>query len=439
MFNRKQLILLMVPLIIEQTLTVTVGIADSMMVAAAGEAAVAGVSLVDGINNLMLAVLAALATGGAVVCSQYLGKKRADMACEAAGQLVLAAGAAAVVISAVMFVSNRLLLRLIFGQTEADVMDQAVRYFFWISLTYPFMALYNSAAALFRSMGNSKISMIVSLAMNAVNVCGNALLIFGLHMGVAGAAIATLVSRIVGAAILMRRISSKDYELHVPPLKTIRPDLSMIKKILSIGIPSGMENGMFQFGKIITLGIISAYGTAQILANSVGYLLSMFMIIPGMAVSLAMITVVGQCVGAGKIKEARSYTWLLVAVSSGMIALMSGVILLLRPLLLAAYNMSDEAYQITWLLLTLHAVVGIPLWPLAFNLPNALRAGNDAKFTMIVSLASMWIFRVGFSYLLAPSLAAVGVWIAMFIDWAVRAAVFIIRFKGDKWHSKQLV
>lgn len=439
MFNRKQLIALMIPLIIEQTLTVTVGIADSMMVAAAGETAVAGVSLVDTINNLMLAILAALATGGAVVCSQYLGKKRGDLASAAADQLLLSSAVLALTISLIMFFSNRWLLGVVFPKTEEAVMNQAVRYFFWISLTYPFMSIYNSSAALFRSMGNSRISMLVSILMNIINLCGNAILIFGLQMGVAGAAIATLVSRIIGSAILWRRISLPAYELHTSGFRIVKPDFSLIRKIMSVGIPSGMENGLFQVGKIITASIVAVHGTAQILASSVSFLLATFMLIPGQAISLAIITVVGQSVGAGRIKEARSYTWKLLAVSSAAIAVASFTVLGLRPVLLGAYHMSDEAYRTSWNLLFLHTVIGIPLWPFSFNLPNALRAGNDATFTMAVSLTSMWAFRVGLSVILGARYAATGVWIAMFVDWFFRSVIFTMRFCSDKWYAKRLV
>jgi putative MATE family efflux protein len=439
LFNRKQLIALMIPLIIEQTLTVTVGIADSMMVAAAGETAVAGVSLVDSINNLMLSILAALATGGAVVCSQYLGKKRGDLASQAADQLMLSSAALALAASVFMFLFNKLLLGLVFPKTEEAVMNQAATYFFWISMTYPFMSIYNSGAALFRSMGNSRISMLVSILMNVLNICGNAVLIFGLHMGVAGAAIATLISRIVGAAILFWRVSMPAYELHTSGFHLVRPDFTLVRKIMSVGIPSGMENGLFQVGKIITASIVAVHGTAQILASSVSFVLATFMLIPGQAVSLAMITVVGQSIGAGRIKEARSYTWKLLAASSVSIAVMSFAVLALRPVLLGAYHMSDEAYNTAWHLLFLHTVIGIPIWPFSFNLPNALRAGNDATFTMAVSLISMWTFRVGLSWLLGAKYAATGVWYAMFIDWTFRSIVFTLRFRTDKWYAKRLV
>ncbi|MCJ7835183.1 MATE family efflux transporter [Cuneatibacter sp. NSJ-177] len=439
LFSKKQIYQLMIPLMVEQLLTITVGIADSMMVSVAGEAAVSGVSLVDALNNLILSILTALATGGAVVSSQYIGRKDESSACQAANQLLFATVILAVGVSLLMLAGNERLLRLIFGKTEELVMSQAVTYFMIIVLTYPFMAIYNSAAALFRSMGNSKISMQVSLVMNLINIGGNAILIFGLKWGVAGAAIATLFSRIVGSLFLLVRIHNPIYPVHVSNLHRLRPQGKMIRRILSIGIPGGLENGMFQLGKILVLSLVSSYGTASIMANSVSSNLSMFMIIPGNAVSLALITVVGQCIGAGEVKQARAYTRKLITASTVMMGLVSTFIIVLRPFLLGIYNMSDAAYEMSWQLLMWHAVVGTLLWPLSFNLPNTLRAGNDAAFTMGISMFSMWVFRVGCSYLLGRYFQLYGVWIAMFIDWGVRVILFMIRYRGEKWHSKALI
>ncbi|WP_434310023.1 MATE family efflux transporter [Hominifimenecus sp. rT4P-3] len=439
LFSKKQIYQLMIPLMVEQLLTITVGIADSMMVSVAGETAVSGVSLVDSLNNLILSILTALATGGAVVSSQYIGRRDEKSACQAAGQLLFTTIVLALGVSALMLAGNEWLLRLIFGKTEEDVMSQAVTYFMIIVLTYPFMAIYNSAAALFRSMGNSKISMQVSFVMNLINIAGNAILIFGMKWGVAGAAVATLFSRIVGSLFLLVRIHNPRYPLHVSELRHLRPQGRMIRRILSIGIPGGMENGMFQLGKILVLSLVSSYGTASIMANSVASNLSMFMIIPGTAVSLALITVVGQCIGADEIGQARTYTKNLIWASTWMIGVVSALIILLRPFLLDIYHMSDAAYEMSWTLLMWHAVFGTLLWPLSFNLPNTLRAGNDAAFTMGISMVSMWVFRVGGSYLLGHYFQLYGVWIAMFIDWGVRITCFVIRYRGEKWHSKALI
>ena len=440
LFTKNQIIKLMIPLIIEQTLTVTVGIADSMMVSVAGEAAVAGVALVDSINNLILQVLAALATGGAVVCSQYMGKRRKDLACQAANQLILTTVLFAVLVSAVMLIGGRDLLRFIFGETEVTVMDNAVMYCMIIVMTYPFMGIYNSAAALFRSMGNSKISMRVSLLMNMINVAGNAILIFGYHMGVAGAALATLASRIVGSGILLYLSYDAKQDIHVSHLLKTRPQGDMIKKILFIGVPTGFENGIFQLGKLCVLSLVSSFGTASIMANSVSYTLCSFMIIPGVAVGLAIVTVAGQCFGANKPEQARYYTNRLSLAAGILMAVVSFGIVLARPFLLGLYHMSQEAYDIASVLLIWHMIAGL-VWPLSFNLPNALRAAGDVKFTLIASMASMWIFRVIFSYILGGTfgLGVYGVWIAMFLDWFARTIVFVTRYHGDRWYQRKLV
>ena len=440
MFTRRQIYQLMLPLIIEQLLTVTVGIADSKMVSVAGEAAVSGVSLVDAINNLVLSVLAALATGGAVVCSQYLGKRDKDSACQAANQLVLTTTTIALAIMLILLIGGRHLLRLIFGATEDSVMNQAVTYCVIIVFTYPFMAIYNSAAALLRSMGNSRVSMLVSLLMNLINIAGNAILIFGLNMGVAGAAIATVISRIVGSFLLLGMAHQKRYEVHVSGLYRVRPHWQMIRRILYIGIPTGLENGIFQLGKLIVLSLISSFGTASIMANSVGSMICQFMILPGVATSLAIVTVVGQCIGAGEVKQARYYTNRLILLSTIMMAVVSAGIVLLRPFLLGLYNMSPEAYKIANTLIFWHFIAGL-IWPLSFNLPNALRAAGDVKYTMVIGMLSMWIFRVGSSYLLGGMMGygVYGVWLAMFLDWFVRVICLLIRYHGDKWHQKKLV
>lgn len=440
LFTRRQIFQLMMPLIIEQLLTVTVGIADSMMVSVAGEAAVSGVSLVDAVNNLVLQVLAALATGGTVVCAQYLGRKDRKRACQAANQLIFTNVSISFVILVVMLIGGRNLLRLIFGATEAVVMDQAVTYCVIIVFTYPFMAIYNSAAALLRSMGNSRISMWVSLLMNVINITGNAVLIFGFDLGVAGAALATLLSRIVGSVLLLAMAHQSRYEVHVGSLHKMRPQWMMIKRILCIGIPTGLENGIFQLGKLIVLSLISGFGTASIMANSVANMLCQFMIIPGTATSLAVVTLVGQCIGAERVDQACYYTNRMIVFSTVLMAAVSSVIVLLRPFLLGLYHMSPEAYEIANTLVFWHLIAGL-IWPLSFNLPNALRAANDARFTMVISMLSMWIFRVGFSYLLGGyfGFGVYGVWLAMFTDWFVRMVCLLLRYRTDKWYQKKLV
>ena len=245
MFSRKDLIRLFAPLLVEQLLAVLVGMADVVMVAAVGETAVSGVALVDSISVLVIQVLSAMATGGAVVCSQYIGKKKPDQACRAAGQLVLITAALSLFIAAVAFIGNRHLLRLIFGSVETAVMDNAQTYFWFTAMSYPFLALYNSGAALFRSMGNSKVSMKVSLAMNAINVAGNALCVFGLHMGVEGVAIPTLVSRLFAAVVMVFLVRNPKNSIRVDRLGQMIPQPDMIKIR-----PQAVRHVNFRVGKL---------------------------------------------------------------------------------------------------------------------------------------------------------------------------------------------
>lgn len=440
LFSVRSVLALMVPLLIEQVLAVTVGLADQIMVAQAGEAAVSGVSLVDNINYLVRVVLAALATGGAVVCSQYLGHKQPDEARRAAGQLLIAATGLAVCLSAIMLIGGRGLLRFVFGKVDEDVMESALTYFVFTVLGYPFLGIFNSCSAIFRSTGNSRVSMKVSLLMNAVNIAGNALLIFGLKMGVAGAAIATLASRVTGAIVILMMLRNKKNVIYISNIHKLRPRFSVIKKILSVGVPTGIENGIFQMGKIVTVSVVSSFGTYAIMGNSVAAGLCGYMILPGTAVSLGLVTIVGQCIGAGRVDEARFYTrWMLVA-SIAANCIIGVLTLIAEPLLLGLYNMSTESAGVASTLILMH-VIANPVWSPSFNLPNTLRAANDARFTMVVSMTTMWLFRVGCSYLFAYAfhMGVYGVWLAMITDWVVRSIVFFIRYRGNKWYTRQLI
>ena len=434
MFSRKDMIRLFGPLLVEQLLAVLVGMADVVMVAAVGETAVSGVALVDSISVLVIQVLSAMATGGAVVCSQYIGKKKPDQACRAAGQLVLITAALSLLIAAVAFIGNRHLLRLIFGSVETAVMDNAQIYFWFTAMSYPFLALYNSGAALFRSMGNSKVSMKVSLAMNAINVAGNALCVFGLHMGVEGVAIPTLVSRMFAAVVMVILVRNPKNSIRVDHLGQMIPQPDMIRNILAVGIPSGLENGMFQFGKIALQSLVSTLGTASIATNLVT-----FQYLPGVALGLGLITIVGQCVGAGEPEQAKFYTRKVIAVNYGLLLVICTCMAVFRSRVVGIYNLSPEASVLAQKLLLAHSC-GMVLWPLAFALPNTLRAGLDAKFTMMVSVFSMWVFRIGLGYVFVKGLhmSVLGIWYAMFVDWIFRLVVFVWRFQGFSARVRQV-
>lgn len=441
LFSNQDLKKLIIPLIIEQILVILVGFSDTVMVASVGEAAVSAVSLVDGINVLLINIFSALATGGAVVASQFIGQGSIKKAQYSAKQLILITALLASVIMIIIIIFNGSLLQLIFGHVEVNVMKNAEIYFLFSAISYPFIALYNAGAALFRAIGNSKISMINSAIMNVINIGLNAVFIFGFKWGVFGAVLATLIARMVACTVILKTLSHKNNELYVDDYLHWHFDFTYIKKILTIGIPSGLENGMFQFGKILVQSLIASFGTYSIAANAVSNNLAQMQIIPGMAMSLTMVTVVGRCVGANDYKQAKYYIKKLMKITYITMAVLIAVLLVFTPIILKFYVLSKETIDLAYQCIFIHTIFAATIWPLAFTFPNALRASNDAKFTMIVSATSMWIFRFCFSYIIGRYMGygLLGVWIAMFIDWIVRSIFFIWRYHSGKWMNKQLV
>lgn len=436
MFTKESLRKLILPLIFEQILAVTVGMFDVAMVSSVGEAAISGVSLVDMINNLINAIFAALATGGAVVTAQYIGAKREGEACKSAKQILLIAASISMTVMAICLIAKRPILSALFGKIEANVMENALIYFKITAMSFPFLAVYNACAALFRSMGNSKLPMKVSILMNLINISGNAICIFYLKLGVAGVAIPSLVSRAVAAVIMFCLLCNKKNQIHLEG-KSIRPDFRMIKRILYIGIPSGVESGIFQFGRIIVVSIIAGFGTVQIAANGVANTIDSMGCIAGQALSLAIITIVGQCVGAHDEKQVKFYTKKLLKITYMITAVVNTCILVSLPLILKLFSLSPETEKLAYLLIFIHNGMAILLWPASFTLPNALRACNDVRFAMCLSIFSMFIFRILFSYVLGVwlGLGAIGVWLAMVMDWIFRASLFVWRFVSGKWRK----
>lgn len=441
MFSNKSLRNLILPLIVEQFLAVTIGIANTAMVSSCGEAAVSGVSLVDSINILLINLFSSIATGGAVVASQYLGKGERWNANKIANQLEYFSLAAALLISALAILFRDFALQAIFQDIADDVMQNARTYFFVSALSYPFLAVYNAGAALFRSMGNSKISMFISILMNIVNITVSAVGIYSFNLGVLGAAIASLCARVLGGVLITLLLLNPTREIHLDQIWKIKIYPQYIKKIMKIGVPSGLENSVFQLGKILTMSIVSSFGTAAITANAVAGNLSSIQIIPGNAIGMSMLTIVGQSVGASDLEGAKKYTKKLMKLAYLSVWVMTVLIFAGKDPILGVYHLSAETTQILIQLFIVHAVCCVLFWPLSFTLPNALRAAGDAKFTMIASLFSMWIFRIGFSYLLAFTFqtGVLGIWIAMCIDWLFRAICFMIRFRNGKWKNHRLV
>ncbi|MDO4329214.1 MAG: MATE family efflux transporter [Lachnospiraceae bacterium] len=434
LFSNQDLRRLIAPLIVEQILAVTVGMVDTMMVSSAGEAATSGVSLVDMINNLIINVFAAVSTGGAVVSSQFLGQRNRKKACEAADQLLLITALIALAVMALAILLRRPLLNVIYHGIAPDVMTNALVYLVISALSYPFLAVYNSCAALFRSMGNSRISMQVSIVMNVVNVIGDYCFIFLFHWGVAGAALASLIGRMTACVILFIRLRNPKLEICVGSEK-LAWNHRMIRTILHIGIPSGIENSIFQLGRVLVVSMIAMFGTVQIAANAVANNLDAMGVLPGLAMNLAMITVIGQCVGARDFDQAEYYAKKMLKITYLINGLCCLAVLITMPLTMKLYGLSPETLRLAAVLVLIHDGCAILLWPASFTLPNVLRAANDVKFPMVVSILSMIICRLGFSFVLAVGLkwGAAGVWIAMAADWMVRAMFFVSRYRSGKW------
>ena len=439
MFSAKQLRQLIIPLVIETFLVISLGLLDTVMVSAVGEAAVSGVSIVDMLNVLVIDIFAGLATGGAVVTSHYLGAKDKDGASRTGSQLISICGLFGIAVFVLVIVFRVQIMSLLFGSVEQDVMDSALVYLTITSVSFPFISVYNGAAALFRTMGNSRISMRSSLVINIVNICGNALFIFVFKWGVAGAALSTLIARFIAMLYLMYRLSKPKLDVCVS-IKMMAPKLSYVKKILKMAIPASAESSMFQLGRVIVVTLIATFGTAQIAANAMANNLDAFGCIAGKGFQLAVITVIGQCVGAGRNDEAVRYTKKMMKWCYVVSAIANVIVLSTLPLTSKLYNISEEARSLGMLLVIIHAGSGILLWPASFVLPQCLKAGGDANYTMIVSVASMWFFRILLSYLIGGyfGLGAIGVWIAVVADWIFRATMFFIRFRSRKWLHKSL-
>lgn len=440
LYTNRDLRKLIIPLVFEQLLAILVGMVDTVMIAGVGEAAVSGVSLVDTINILIINITAALATGGAVVAGHFLGQKNAENASRSAWQLVLFSTWLSIVVTVLFLAAHKPLLGMVFGQVEPAVMESASTYLVITALSICPLAIYNSCAALFRAMNDSKTTMLIAIVMNLINLAGNAVLIYGAKIGVAGAAIATTFSRTVAAGIIMALMFRSDRLISFRGQATWKIDFGLIKKILYIGVPNGLENSLFQLGKILLLSLISTFGTYSIAANAVCNTLASFNVLPGQAVNLALLSVASMCIGAGDFKQVRYYTKKLMLITVACTALISGLLFVFAPWVMKIYQLTPQTESLAVQVIRWHTVLAVIFWVPSFTLPNTLRAAGDVFWTMLIAIASMWIFRIGFAYLFGRYLdwALLGVWVAMTIDWAFRAFCYLIRYHGHRWEQPNL-
>ncbi len=437
LYSNKDLKKLIVPLIVEQTLAIAVGMADTIMVSAAGEAAVSGVSLVDTVNILLINVFSALATGGAVVAGHFLGQKRKEEASKVAWQILMFATSLALIITVIFIAFHDGLLHLMFGQIENDVMQASKTYLIITAISFSGLAIYNSCAAIFRAMNYAKVTMWISLLINAVNLVGNTICIYGLKWGVAGAAIPTTVSRYVGAVVILIMMFNPKWDINLCGQVRLRFNFALLKRILYIAVPNGLENSMFQLGKIMVLSVVSTMGTSAIAANAVGNTLASWNILFGSALNLGLVSITAVCIGAGEISQARYYTRKLMKIATGLTAVMSTILFFSVPLLVKLYNLGPEASQMAIEIIRFHNVMAVLFWVPSFTVPNTLRSAGDVIWTMLIAIFSMWVFRIGAAYLFTYQFhfGLIGVWVAMIIDWIFRTICYAIRYKGHKWET----
>lgn len=437
-FTNRQLVSLILPMLAEQLLGITVGLADSLMVATVGDASISAVSLVDSVSALMIYIFSAMATGGAVVAGQYLGRREREEACRSAQQLMVLLGVVSLAVTALLYLFRDLIVTRLFGHIDADVMEATNIYYSYVMASIPGIALYNGGAALFRTMGRSDVSLKVSLLMNSINVIGNAVLIFGFGMDVAGVAIPTLVSRTVAAVVILSLLFNRDLMLHLSDIRGFRVDMRLMKNIFYIGVPSGVENGMFQLGRLVLFSLISTFGTASMVANAIGNTLGNFNCFAGQALNLGLAAVVSQCVGAGEFDQARAYLKKIAKWTYGIMAAVNLTIIALLPLIMRVYNVSPEAEKLAVTVAMIHGISAIFIWVPAFMVPGFLRAAGDAKFTMLASMLTMWIVRVMLAYVLGKYMGygVIGVWFAhAIVDWSVRSVIFFLRYRSGKWET----
>ena len=441
LFDNRKLAALLIPLAVDQLLNSFMGTVDTLVVSNLGSAAISAVSLVDSINILIVQAFFALATGGTVVCSHYLGCRREGHAKEAARQLVFITFMMSLVIGVLCIVFNGQILSLIFGEVEDAVMENAKQYFFFSAISYPFIALYDDGSSILRAQENSRLPMMISVASNLVNLVLNLLFVWGLGFGVAGSACATLLARIFAMTVVMYKLRNPRLTVSLTQYHSIRPDWGEIRRILRIGIPSGVENSMFQFGKLAIQSTVSLMGTAAIAAQGMTNIIENLNGILAIGVGIGLMTVVGETLGAGRKEEAVYYVKKLCVISEVVIIVSCLVMFALVHPITYFGGMEPESARMCIHMVTWITIVKPVVWVMSFIPAYGFRAAGDVKFTMTVSVISMWFCRVTLAIVLARvfGMGPMAVWIGMFTDWTVRGVIYTVRFRSRRWLGHKVI
>lgn len=435
MFSNRDLKNMIVPLFFEQLLVMLVGIMDTFIVSYVGEAAVSGVSLVNSFNTIFIYLFTALASGGAVVISQYIGNKDQKNSVRSSSQLLMFSTLLSIVLTCIVLMFHQAILSALFGKVEIDVMNACITYIVISALSYPFIAIYNAGASLFRSMGKTKTTMYVSLASNIINVIGNCIGVFVLHAGVAGVAIPSLIARAFSAIVITKLCFQQNQMTYYTKKDLFAFDTYILRRVLSIAVPNGIENGIFQFVKVALSSVVALFGTYQIAANGVAQSIWSLAALMGVTLGPVYITVIGQCMGSGNQEQAKYYFKKLNKLAIVLSIVWNLIVLALTPLFMHFYQLSSETLQLIFYLVVIHGVFNAIVYPISGPLSNGLRAAGDVKFTMIVSIASTLLARFVFSIIFAIylNMGVTGIAFAMCLDWTIRAVIFYCRYRSLKW------
>lgn len=434
-FTNKDLKNMIIPLFFEQLLVMLVGIIDTFIVSFVGESAVSGVSLVNSFNTIFIYLFTALASGGAVVISQYIGRKEQEATNRASGQLLMFSIVFSFILMILVLIFNESLLRLLFGRVENSVMQACITYLRISAYSYPALAIYNAGAALYRSMAKTSTTMYISIASNIINCIGNCIGVFVLHAGVAGVAYPSLIARVFSAVVITFLCFNKMLTTYYAKKHILVFDAKMLKRVLNIAVPNGIEQGIFQLVKVALSSVVALFGTYQIAANGVAQSIWSLAALVGVTMGPVFITVIGHCMGAKDIDNAHYYFKKLMKITVIFSIIWNVFILLITPLFLQYYQLSSETKHLVFVLVIIHNIFNTIAYPFSGPLSNGLRATGDVKYTMIVSILSTVVIRGILSIIfgITFNLGVIGIALAMCADWSMRAIVFHLRYKSDKW------
>ncbi|KTD84563.1 MATE family efflux transporter [Paenibacillus etheri] len=437
----RQIIALFIPILIDQAFIIGLNLVNTAMISSSGMAAVSAVNMVDSLNIFLINVFVAVATGGTVVVAQYKGSGNDRMVSQATAASVASVSLIALGIGLLLMGFHSPILNLLFGTASPEVLDNARIYLIGSSISYLGIAVVQAVCGALRGVGKTRASLMLSLIMNLLYVILNVVFIYLLHMGVLGMTLAINIARYAGMVCALVYLFKVDTALRVRFRDLFRIPLTMLRRIMFIGVPFAAEQMFFNGGKLLTQVFIVSLGTYAIATNAIAGSLALVFQIPASALSLTIVTVVGQCIGRGNVSEARKFIKSFLWIGSGSLALIALILMPLFHPLVSIFSPPSEIIDDLFVVLLVNSIAQVPLWAISFILPSALRAAGDSRFTSITSMLTMWLFRVIFGYILGIVLGygVMGVWLAMNCEWAVRGGIFLWRFRGEKWFAHKLI